>query len=53
LAGIVANLAGFADPALGAEGVVRGVFWLFLAFSLLPAAAMLAGMRALRLDPPG
>jgi MFS family permease len=51
LAGMVANLAGFADPALGAEGVMRGVFWLFLVFSLLPAAAVLAGMRALRLDP--
>jgi MFS family permease len=47
LAGLVANLAGFADPALGAAGAVRGVFWLFLAFAALPAAALPASLRAL------
>ena len=50
-AGIVANLAGFADLALGPEGVMRGVFWLFLVFSLLPAVAVLAGLRAVRSSP--
>jgi len=49
-AGMVANLAGFADPALGAEGITRGVFWLFLVFSLLPTAAASAGVRAVRLS---
>ena len=49
-AGTVANLGGFADPALGADGVMRGVFWVFLVFSLLPAAAVPAGLRAIRLS---
>jgi MFS family permease len=47
-AGMVANLAGFADPALGANGVMRGVFWLFLVFSVLPVAAVPAALRAVR-----
>lgn len=51
LAGMVANLAGFADPASAADGVERAVFWVFLVFSLLAAAAVPAGVRALR-DPP-
>ena len=48
LAGMVASLAGFADPARGGEGTVRAVFWVFLIFSLLAAAAVPAGVRALR-----
>ena len=48
LAGMVANLAGFADPKLGAAGAMRSVVWLFLAFSLLPAAALPAALRAVR-----
>jgi hypothetical protein len=47
-AGMVANLAGFADPKLGAAGAMRSVVWLFLAFSLLPAAALPAALRAVR-----
>lgn len=48
LAGMAANLAGFADPVRGAEGTVRAVFWVFLVFSLLAAAAVPAAARALR-----
>ncbi len=53
LAGMVANLAGFADPKLGAAGVARSVVWVFLAFSLLSAAALPAAIRAVgQLSPP-
>ncbi|HEY3911217.1 MAG TPA: MFS transporter [Stellaceae bacterium] len=48
LAGVVANLAGFADPALGAEGAMRAVVWVFLVFSALPVAAVPAALRAAR-----
>jgi MFS family permease len=39
-AGMVANIAGFGDPALGSAGIVRAVFWLFVVMSLFPAAAL-------------
>jgi MFS family permease len=45
-AGLIANVAGFADPELGSAGVMRGVFWLFLVFSLLSATAVPIGIRA-------
>jgi hypothetical protein len=45
-AGLVANLAGFADPEPGPAGVMRGVFLLFLVFSLLAATAVPIGVRA-------
>jgi MFS family permease len=48
LSGMVANLAGFADPTLGAAGVTRSVVWVFLVFSLLSAAALPAAIRAVR-----
>jgi MFS family permease len=52
-AGMIANLAGFADPALGAAGIVHAVFWLFLAISLFPAAALPLAVRAARPSPRG
>jgi MFS family permease len=51
-AGMVANLAGFADPKLGALSVTRSVVWLFLVFSLLPVAALPAAIRAVRQPCP-
>ena len=51
-AGMIANLAGFADPKLGAAGVMRSVMWLFLVFSLLPAAALPVAIRAVRQPCP-
>jgi len=50
LAGMIANFAGFADPALGSIGVVRGVTWLFLAFTLVAAAAVPLSVIAVRLS---
>lgn len=44
-AGMIANIAGFGDPALGPAGVVRAVFWLFLTISLFPAAALPIAVR--------
>jgi MFS family permease len=56
-AGMIANIAGFGDPALGSAGIVRAVFWLFLTISLFPAAALPLAIRAVRLsaarDQPG
>jgi hypothetical protein len=49
-AGMIANLGGFADPALGSIGVVRGVSWLFLSFALVAAAALPASVIAVRLS---
>jgi hypothetical protein len=48
LAGMIANLAGFADHALGAS-TAHAVAWVFLSFSTLAAAAILASIRAVRL----
>jgi predicted MFS family arabinose efflux permease len=49
-AGMIANIAGFADPALGAAGVAHAVFWLFLTISLFPAAALPLAIRTVRLS---
>ena len=46
LAGMIANIAGFGNPALGSAGVVRAVFWLFLTISIFPAAALPFAIRA-------
>lgn len=40
LAGMIANIAGFGNPALGSAEVVHAVFCLFLAIALFPAAAL-------------
>ncbi len=50
-AGMIANIAGFADPALGAAGVAHAVFWLFLTISLFPAAALPLAIRVAWLSP--
>ena len=50
LAGMIANFGGFADPTLGSIGVVRGVTWLFLAFTLVAAAALPLSVIAVRLS---
>jgi MFS family permease len=52
LAGMIANLAGFADPALGPNAVVQAVAWVFLAFSALAAAAIPASIISVRLSAP-
>ncbi len=49
-AGMIANIAGFGDPALGSAGVPRAAFWLFLAMSLFPAAALPVAVRTIRLS---
>jgi hypothetical protein len=49
-AGMIANGAGFGNPALGSTGVVHAVFWLFLTTSLFPAAALPFAIRAIRLS---
>jgi MFS family permease len=50
LAGMVANLAGFADHALGRPSVVvQSVAWVFLLFSVVAAAATLASILTVRL----
>jgi hypothetical protein len=49
-AGMIANIAGFGDPALGSAGTVRAVLWLFLTISLFPAMALPAAIRAVRLS---
>jgi MFS family permease len=46
LAGMIANIAGFGDRALGSIGVVHAVFWLFLTISIFPAAALPFAIRA-------
>jgi hypothetical protein len=50
LAGMIANLGGFADPALGTAGVVRAISWLFLSFALIAAASIPAAVASARLS---
>jgi MFS family permease len=50
LAGMIANVAGFADPGLGPNGVFRSVSWVFLAFSVLAAAAIPVSVISVRLS---
>jgi MFS family permease len=49
LAGMIANLAGFTDRALGPSAVVESVAWVFLSFSVVAATAILASTHAVRL----
>jgi MFS family permease len=49
-AGMIANIAGFGDPTLGSDGVLRAVLWLFVAVSLFPAAALPLAVRVVRLS---
>jgi MFS family permease len=48
LAGMIASIAGFGDPALGPAGIVHAVVWLFLTISLFPAAALPFALKAVR-----
>lgn len=48
LAGMVANLAGFNDPA-GVEGTASAARWLFAAFSLAPLLAIVTAVRSARI----
>jgi len=50
LAGMVANLAGFADPSVGSAGLVRAVAWVFFAFSLVAAGALPVSLMSIRLS---
>jgi MFS family permease len=49
LAGMIANLAGFADHVPGPSAAVRSVAWVFFLFSTLAAAAIPASILAVRL----
>jgi hypothetical protein len=50
LAGMIANLAGFADPTLGITGVLRSISWLFLSFALIAAASIPTSVVSVRLS---
>jgi hypothetical protein len=50
LAGMITNLAGFADRALGPSMVVQSVAWVFLCFSALAAAAIPIAIVSVRLS---
>lgn len=50
LAGMIANLAGFADRALGPSAVVQSVASVFLCFSALAAAAIPVSIISVRLS---
>jgi MFS family permease len=49
-AGVIANIAGFGNPALGAAGIVSAVRWLFLLIALFPLAALPFAIRAARIS---
>jgi hypothetical protein len=50
LAGMIANLAGFADSMPGAAGVVRSISWLFCALALIAATAIPVSVISVRLS---
>ncbi|HVT28223.1 MAG TPA: hypothetical protein VHE81_09435 [Lacipirellulaceae bacterium] len=50
LAGMIANLEGFADPSLGSAGVVSAVAWVFFAFSSVAAGALPVSLMSIRLS---
>jgi MFS family permease len=50
LAGMIANLGGFADATLGPIGVIGAVAWLFLWFALMAAAALPSSVISVRLS---
>jgi MFS family permease len=50
LAGMIANIAGFADPGLTPSAVARAVAWVFLSFSIFAAAALPPSVISVRLS---
>ena len=50
LAGMIANLGGFADLAPGATVVIRAVAWVFVLFGIAAAAAWPCSLIAVRLS---
>jgi MFS family permease len=50
LGGSVANVAGFADPALGPAGVVRAVVSVFMSFTMIAVAGFAASLIVVRLS---
>ncbi|MND04498.1 hypothetical protein D3C83_248030 [compost metagenome] len=50
LAGMIANLGGFAEPGAGGAVTASAVAWLFVAFALIAALAVPAALRATRLS---
>jgi MFS family permease len=50
LAGMIANLAGFADSMLGATAVVRSISWLFGSLALIAATAIPVSVILVRLS---
>lgn len=50
LAGMIANLGGFAGPSVSSAGVVRAVAWVFFAFSLVAAGALPVSLMSIRLS---
>jgi MFS family permease len=50
LAGMIANLAGFANPTLGKTGVITSVSWLFVYLSLISATSIPISIVSVRLS---
>lgn len=50
LAGMIANLAGFADPALGKSGIITSVLYLFVCLSLISAISIPLSIISVRLS---
>ena len=50
LAGMIANLAGFANSALGKAGVIGSVAWLFVCLSLISALSIPLSILSVRLS---
>jgi MFS family permease len=50
LAGMIANLAGFANPMLGKTGVTTSVSWLFVSLSLISATSIPISVVSVRLS---
>ena len=50
LSGMIANLAGFADPTLGKIGVIKSVSWLFVCLSLISATSIPISLVSVRLS---
>jgi MFS family permease len=50
LAGMIANLAGFADPALGKSGITTSVLFLFVCLSLISAISIPLSIISVRLS---
>jgi MFS family permease len=50
LAGMIANLSGFADPALGKSGIIRSVLSLFVCLSLISAISIPMSIISVRVS---